>query len=243
MAKLCKRDNLSVLYFILPPYALTSISIFSVLLSVYFLWYWQGELIKKSKFVRVTIIFLYSSIFLRCAWWNNSRKRGRWIDSSDFNWYTFVGGNFKTVSNNYFIIVLRQVILLPLYHGVSEFPLFQSLLRLGWGCRNPLIPRILLHHFFCRKNVHYCSNCFHRITVWYWDFPPHIQWLRDYPGSRFSGDLFSRKIKKDLTPVQGWYRRDDEYLHVSYPGYPLFFDMLPRSSTPGCRNSASSPFY
>ena len=137
MAKLCKRDNLSVFYFILPPYALTSISIFSIPLSVYSLWYWQGELVKKSKFVRVTIIFLYSSIFLRCVWWNNSRKRGRWIDSSDFNWYTFVGGNFKTVSNNYFIIVLRQVILLPLSPGVSEFPLFQSLLRLGWGCRNP----------------------------------------------------------------------------------------------------------
>ena len=64
------------------------------------------------------------------------------------------------MSNNYFIIVLLLVILLPLSPGVSEFPLFQSLLRLGWGCRNPLIPRILLHHFFCRKNVHYCSNCF-----------------------------------------------------------------------------------
>ena len=137
MAELCERDNVSVFYFILPPYALTSISIFSIPLSVYFLWYWQGELIKKSKFVRVTIIFLYSSIFLRCAWWNNSRKRGRWIDSSDFNWFTFVGGNFETVRNNYFIIVLRQVILLPLSPGVSEFPLFQSLLRLGWGCRNP----------------------------------------------------------------------------------------------------------
>ena len=57
--------------------------------------------------------------------------------------------------------------------------------------------------FFCRKSVHYCSNCFHRITVWYWDFSPHIQWLRDCPGSRFSGDLFPRKIKKYLTPDKG----------------------------------------
>ena len=241
MAKLCKRDNLSVLYFILPPYALTSISIFSVLLSVYFLWYWQGELIKKSKFVRVTIIFLYYSIFLRCAWWNNSRKRGRWIDSSDFNWYTFVGSNFETVSKNYFIIVLRQVIL-PLSPGVSEFPLFHP--SSDWaGAVGTPDSEDSTSPFFCRKSVHYCSNCFHRITVWYWDFPPHIQWLRDYPGSRFSGDLFVRKIKKDLTPVQGWYRRDDEYLHLSYPGYPLFFDMLSRSSTPGCRNFTSSPFY
>lgn len=160
MAELCKRDNVSVFYFILPPYALTSISIFSIPLSVYFLWYWQGELIKKSKFVRVTIIFLYSSIFLRCAWWNNSRKRGRWIDSSDFNWYTFVGGNFKTVSNNYFIIVLRQVILLPLYHGVSEFPLFQSLLRLGWGCRNPWFQGLYFTIFFVEKMFTIAATAF-----------------------------------------------------------------------------------
>ena len=67
------------------------------------------------------------------------------------------------MSKNYFIIVLRQVIL-PLSPGVSEFPLFHP--SSDWaGAVGTPDSEDSTSPFFCRKSVHYCSNCFHRITA------------------------------------------------------------------------------
>lgn len=68
------------------------------------------------------------------------------------------------MSNNYFIIVLRQVILLPLYHGSASSPCFSP--SSDWaGAVGTPDSEDSTSPFFCRKSVHYCSNCFHRITA------------------------------------------------------------------------------
>ena len=54
------RRNLIILHYLKPKplYTLTSVSIFSILFSVQFLWYWQGEFVQQSKLLKLVIICL-----------------------------------------------------------------------------------------------------------------------------------------------------------------------------------------
>ena len=54
------RRNLIILHHLKPKplYTLTSVSIFSILFSVQFLWYWQGEFVWQSKLLELVIICL-----------------------------------------------------------------------------------------------------------------------------------------------------------------------------------------
>ena len=52
------------LNYFLPFYILTSVSIFSILFSIHFLWYWQGEFIWQSELHRLVIIFFILMILM-----------------------------------------------------------------------------------------------------------------------------------------------------------------------------------
>ena len=48
----------------LPFYILTSVSIFSMLFSIHFLWYWQGEFIWQSELHRLVLVFFILMILM-----------------------------------------------------------------------------------------------------------------------------------------------------------------------------------
>ena len=60
------RRKLIILHYLKPKplYTLTSVSIFSILFSVQFLWYWQGEFVWQSKLLKLVIICLILIILM-----------------------------------------------------------------------------------------------------------------------------------------------------------------------------------